>query len=78
VPQAEALPLEETEAAIAQATEEAERAGIRGKEVTPFLLARIVALTDGGAQRANEALLINNARVAARIARTLIEIESDA
>jgi pseudouridine-5'-phosphate glycosidase len=78
VPQAEALPPEEAAAAIAQATEEAERAEISGKDVTPFLLARMVALTDGRAQRANEALLVNNARVAARIARALIETESDA
>ena len=51
--------------------EEAEAAGVSGKELTPFLLARLVELTGGRARRANEALLLNNARVAARIARAL-------
>jgi len=50
---------------------EAEAAGVSGKSLTPFLLARLVELTAGQARRANEALLLNNARVAARIARAL-------
>jgi pseudouridine-5'-phosphate glycosidase len=73
VPEEEALPAQETEAAIAQATEEANRAGVSGKDLTPFLLARVAQLTHGRAQRANEALLVNNARVAARIAQALID-----
>jgi pseudouridine-5'-phosphate glycosidase len=73
VPNEEALPVREAEAAIAQAMAEADRAGVRGKDLTPFLLARIVELTHGKAQRANEALLVNNARVAARIAQALID-----
>jgi pseudouridine-5'-phosphate glycosidase len=44
---------------------------VSGKALTPFLLARLVELTGGRARRANEALLLNNARVAARIARAL-------
>lgn len=71
VPQADALPPSEAKAAIARAMEEAEAKGVSGKDLTPFLLARVVELTDGRAQRANEALLVNNARVAARIARAL-------
>ncbi len=71
VPKADELDAEEAEAAIAQAVEDAESAGIFGKELTPFLLARTVELTDGRSRRANEALLLNNARVAARIARAL-------
>ena len=71
VPEADELPAAEAEAAIAQAVEEAEAAGVSGKALTPFLLARLVELTGGRARRANEALLINNARVAARIARAL-------
>jgi pseudouridine-5'-phosphate glycosidase len=69
VPKEDQLPAEEMEAVIIQALEEAEAAGVRGKELTPFLLARVVELTEGRAQRANEALLINNARVAAHIAQ---------
>jgi pseudouridine-5'-phosphate glycosidase len=72
--EADELPAEEAEAAIAQAVEEAEAAGVSGKALTPFLLARMVELTGGRARRANEALLVNNARVAARIARALREV----
>jgi pseudouridine-5'-phosphate glycosidase len=75
-PEATALSRREAEEAIRQATEEADRAGIKGKDVTPFLLERIVALTGGKARRANEALLINNARVAARIAHALTALEN--
>lgn len=69
VPEEEQLPVADAETGIAQAVEEAEAAGVSGKELTPFLLSRLVELTEGRAQRANEALLLNNARVAARIAR---------
>jgi pseudouridine-5'-phosphate glycosidase len=78
VPEADELPAAEAEAAIAQAVQEAETAGVSGKALTPFLLARLVELTGGRARRANEALLVNNARVAARvaacIARALTEV----
>jgi pseudouridine-5'-phosphate glycosidase len=71
VPESTELPSSEAEAAIAQAVEEAEAAGVSGKALTPFLLARLVELTGGRSRHANEALLLNNARVAARIARAL-------
>jgi pseudouridine-5'-phosphate glycosidase len=73
VPIEEALPMQEAEAAIGAAMAEAARASVSGKDLTPFLLARMVELTHGKAQRANEALLVNNARVAAGIARALID-----
>ena len=75
VPEADELPAREAEAAIAQAVGEAEAANVSGKALTPFLLARLVELTGGRARRANEALLLNNARVAARIARALASRE---
>lgn len=78
VPEGAALAQLETESAIRQATEEAKDAGVTGKDLTPFLLKRIVALTDGKARDANEALLLNNARVAAHIARALVDVESHA
>ena len=59
------------EAAIAHALEEAENTGVKGKALTPFLLARISALTGEASLRANLALLENNARVAAEIAISL-------
>ena len=65
------VPLEKAEPWIAQAVADAERAGMTGKAVTPFVLARMVQLSDGQARRANESLLVRNARVAAEIARAL-------
>ncbi|NLE44645.1 MAG: pseudouridine-5'-phosphate glycosidase [Chloroflexi bacterium] len=70
-PELDELPFEEAETAIAQAVAEAEVASIGGKALTPFLLARLVELTGGQSQRANEALLRHNASVAAHIARML-------
>lgn len=69
VPKEAELAADHAEAFIAQALNEALVLGIRGKDLTPFLLGRIVELSDGRAQVANEALLVNNARVAACIAR---------
>jgi pseudouridine-5'-phosphate glycosidase len=43
--------------------------GIRGKDLTPFLLGRLADITDGQTLRANHALVIANARLAAQIAR---------
>ena len=68
VPEAAALPIEEAEAAIAEATRLAEAAGIHGKAVTPYVLAKVLELTGGRSQQANIAALVNNAHVAAQIA----------
>jgi pseudouridine-5'-phosphate glycosidase len=65
------LPRERLKPIIEQALSEAEERGLRGKEVTPFLLAHVAELTHGDALRANLALLENNARVAAQIALAL-------
>jgi pseudouridylate synthase len=54
--------------AIRTALSDAERRGIRGRAVTPFLLDRMHAVTGGESVRANLALLRNNARVAAALA----------
>ena len=56
---------------IAEAQRAAEAEQIGGKAVTPFLLARIVELSGGESLRTNIALVENNARLAARIARAL-------
>ena len=53
------------------ALELAAQAGIKGKAVTPFLLAQMERLTGGRTLAANQALLINNAKAAARIAAAL-------
>jgi len=54
---------------IASAVAEAQRLQIGGKAVTPFLLARLAEVTGGRSLKANIALVKNNARIAARIAR---------
>ena len=58
---------------IEQALREAEARGISAKAVTPFLLERIFDLTGGRSLGANIALVRNNARLGARIARALVE-----
>jgi len=63
-----ARPADEMERAIAVAVQEAEARGLRGKAVSPFLLARVAELTHGESKAANLALLQNNARVAAQVA----------
>jgi pseudouridine-5'-phosphate glycosidase len=65
----EALPHEEVDDAIQQARGEAHEQGIHGQLLTPFLLARMAELTGGASLKANLALLLNNARLAAQIAQ---------
>jgi pseudouridine-5'-phosphate glycosidase len=71
VPEAEALPGDVARDAVERAVREAEAAGIHGPATTPWLLARIAEITDGGSIRANTALIVNDARVAAQIAVAL-------
>ena len=71
IPEEAALPADSINQAIEQALAAAEWQGIRGKAVTPFLLAQVVEITGGSSLQANIALLENNARVAAEIARNL-------
>jgi pseudouridine-5'-phosphate glycosidase len=63
------------EESLAEALAEAERRNVTGRELTPFLLSHLAAHTDGATLRANIALLENNARVAAEIAREVISDE---
>ncbi|MBN1565233.1 MAG: pseudouridine-5'-phosphate glycosidase [Anaerolineae bacterium] len=71
VPEADELPAADAEQAIAEATRLADEAGITGKNVTPFVLGKVLELTNGRSQTANIAALVNNARVGARIALAL-------
>ncbi|HHH41678.1 MAG TPA: pseudouridine-5'-phosphate glycosidase [Chloroflexi bacterium] len=72
IPEEAEWPWEEAQAEIEEAVAEAEARGVQGKDLTPFLLARLAERTGGRSLAANEALLLNNARVAARIARALV------
>ncbi|XXF80967.1 pseudouridine-5'-phosphate glycosidase [Myxococcaceae bacterium GXIMD 01537] len=67
-PEATALPRNEVELHIASALAEADRQGIRGKAVTPFLLSEMAKRTGGKTLEANLALLTNNARFAGELA----------
>jgi len=71
VPAADALPPDVAADAVARSIRDADAAGIAGPALTPWLLARIAAITDGASVRANTALIVNNARVAGRLAATL-------
>ena len=68
-PEEVSVPAEKVELVLRTALQQAESAGVRGKQVTPYLLSRLADLSGGGTLRANLALLRNNARVAAEIAR---------
>jgi pseudouridine-5'-phosphate glycosidase len=68
VPEEAAFDNQTAENAIAQATQEADAAGISGPAATPWLLRRVSELTEGGSLRANVALLNQNGRVAGQIA----------
>ncbi|HEX8374229.1 MAG TPA: pseudouridine-5'-phosphate glycosidase, partial [Geminicoccaceae bacterium] len=70
-PAEHALPSDEVERAIGDALQEAEGRGIRGKEVTPFLLSSVAERTAGRSLEANVALLRNNARTAAAVAAAM-------
>lgn len=71
VPAESAMPAEEIDAIIRQALGEAEAQGVKGKAVTPFLLARIKELTEGRSLATNIALVKHNALVGARLAVAL-------
>lgn len=70
-PEEVALSEEFMEAAIAQALEEAHAQKVSGQAVTPFLLERVAQITGGESLKANLGLLLNNARLAAKIAVAL-------
>jgi pseudouridylate synthase len=71
VPVASAMKNEEIDGIIAQALREADAQGVKGKAVTPFLLARIKDLTGGRSLATNIALVKHNALVGARLAVAL-------
>ena len=76
IPSTAAIADEQAEAWIEQALQDATAQGISGKASTPFLLARIVALSGGQSLQANLALVENNTRVAAQIAVALSQQDS--
>ncbi len=71
IPEAAEIPEAEIAPVIEAAVTRADAEGISGKEVTPFLLERVLEATGGRSLEANVALVENNARLAARIALAL-------
>jgi len=69
IPREYEMPFDAINAAIETALGEAHAGGVRGKDVTPFLLARVKDLTGGDSLESNIALVMNNARLASEIAR---------
>ena len=62
------------EGIIDEALKAAEEAGVRGKNITPFLLAKVKDLTGGESFETNVMLALNNARCASRVAKALAEL----
>ncbi|CAO3418214.1 pseudouridine-5'-phosphate glycosidase [Azospirillum endophyticum] len=71
IPAADELDSDVMESAVAQALADAESRKIRGKDITPHLLAALERITGGRSLTANIALIRNNARVAAEVATAL-------
>ena len=73
IPEQYSMPKDVIDAAIAQALQEMDEAGIHGKQCTPFLLAKVKDLTGGESLASNIQLVLNNARLAAQTAKALCE-----
>ena len=71
IPLGDEIAASEINPAIEAAVDEADATGVSGKALTPFLLSRMLELTEGRSLKANIALVENNARLAARIAAAL-------
>lgn len=68
IPVEDEIPEAQIGTLIAKAVAEAAEKGITGSAITPYLLGRIVELSDGDSLRANIALVKNNARLGAKVA----------
>ena len=76
IPQEYSIPQKETEVVINEAVRECNRLGIVGKDITPFLLQRVVEATHGRSLTANIGLIEDNVRVGSEIAVTLAALEN--
>jgi len=74
IPEEYALDFDYMESVIGKALAEAEEQGVRGKDITPFLLARIKEITEGVSFASNVQLAYHNARVAAKVAKELCKL----
>lgn len=74
IPEEHALDETKMNQAIQTALDEADHLGIHGKETTPFLLKKVVELTGGESLESNIALVLNNAKLGAEIAKELVKL----
>jgi pseudouridine-5'-phosphate glycosidase len=74
VPAEFAVPADELKRTLDAALKQADEQGVSGRQLTPFLLSRMAETSKGATLNANIALLENNARVAATIAKALSEL----
>ena len=77
IPEREQLDPELHDRALRAGLEEMERRGVRGKEVTPFLLDHFARETEGASLRVNKEIILQNARLAARIAVALSALDDE-
>jgi pseudouridine-5'-phosphate glycosidase len=75
VSQGDDLPKSDVDKWDEQAHKDAAAKKIRGQELTPFLLQRINELSGGRSLRSNLSLLLNNARLAAQIAKSMVMMQ---
>lgn len=71
IPAEHAIPSDVIEPVIAEMIEKAEKMGIKGKAITPFLLSEVAKATSGKSQQANIALIKNNTLLGAKLAAQL-------
>ncbi len=76
IPLKDSIPNDKINFFISQALNEAKKQGIKGKEVTPFLLKKIVEETKGDSLKANIALIYNNAKIGAKIAKEYANLQN--
>ena len=67
-----ALDYELHQKALSQGLDEAQKLGIEGKELTPFLLQKMTELTEGKSLQSNKSLILNNAKLGSRITKELL------
>ena len=75
IPDEYALDFDAMEKVITEAIAEADENGVRGKDITPFLLSRIKDMTEGVSFASNLQLAYNNARLASKIAMALTKMD---
>jgi len=68
------MDFDEMSAVIDRVLKMADEAGVKGKDITPFMLAHIVEETGGDSLKTNIQLAFNNARTASRIAVELSKL----